>query len=152
MLIFVHAPLIMVVCERCFSSSHDHQSKKFLFVFRDFFYSWDYLSDWYILHLLFLSFDWLYLTCFPLSSGTLQVQLLGCVGLLEMVPGRNKGTAVTLPCYSPGDTRSFMRGSKGLYGRSGSVSGKTPSKIDELSCKWLSVSVSVCFQNVNWNK
>ncbi|XP_053711674.1 serine/threonine-protein kinase N1-like isoform X6 [Synchiropus splendidus] len=66
-------------------------------------------------------------------TGTLQVQLLGCVGLLEMVPGRNKGTAVMLPCYSPGDTKSFMRGSKGLYGRSGSVSGKTPSKIEELS-------------------
>ncbi|XP_010776649.1 serine/threonine-protein kinase N1 [Notothenia coriiceps] len=66
-------------------------------------------------------------------TGTLQVQLLGCVGLLEVVPGRNKGTAVMLPCYSPGDNRSFMRGSKGLYGRSGSVSGKTPSKTDELS-------------------
>uniref|UniRef100_A0A8C2ZTW7 protein kinase C n=1 Tax=Cyclopterus lumpus TaxID=8103 RepID=A0A8C2ZTW7_CYCLU len=66
-------------------------------------------------------------------TGTLQVQVLGCVGLLEVVPGRNKGTAVMLPCYSPGDTRSFMRGSKGLYGRSGSVSGKTPSKADELS-------------------
>uniref|UniRef100_A0A8C4IHR7 protein kinase C n=1 Tax=Dicentrarchus labrax TaxID=13489 RepID=A0A8C4IHR7_DICLA len=66
-------------------------------------------------------------------TGTLQVQLFGCVGLLEVVPGRNKGTAVMLPCYSPGDTRSFMRGSKGLYGRSGSVSGKTPSKTDELS-------------------
>uniref|UniRef100_A0A3B4ZNF1 protein kinase C n=1 Tax=Stegastes partitus TaxID=144197 RepID=A0A3B4ZNF1_9TELE len=66
-------------------------------------------------------------------TGTLQVQLLGCVGLLEAVPGRNKGTAVMLPCYSPGDTRSFMRGSKGLYGRSGSVSGKTPSKTEELS-------------------
>uniref|UniRef100_A0A3Q3EZQ2 protein kinase C n=1 Tax=Labrus bergylta TaxID=56723 RepID=A0A3Q3EZQ2_9LABR len=65
-------------------------------------------------------------------TGTLQVQLLGCVGLLEAVPGRNKGSAVMLPCYSPGDTRSFMRGSKGLYGRSGSVSGKTPSKTDEL--------------------
>uniref|UniRef100_A0A673CR62 protein kinase C n=1 Tax=Sphaeramia orbicularis TaxID=375764 RepID=A0A673CR62_9TELE len=66
-------------------------------------------------------------------TGTLQVQLLGCVGLLEVVPGRNRGIAVMLPCYSPGDTRSFMRGSKGLYGRSGSVSGKTPSKTDELS-------------------
>ncbi|XP_061883030.1 serine/threonine-protein kinase N1 isoform X3 [Entelurus aequoreus] len=66
-------------------------------------------------------------------TGTLQVQVLGCVGLLEVVPGRNKGTAVLLPCYSPGDTRSFMRGSKGLYSRSGSVSGKTPSKTEELS-------------------
>lgn len=81
------------------------------------------------------AFGWSYLTGFPLSAGTLQVQLLGCVGLLEVVPGRSKGTAVMLPCYSPGDTRSFMRGSKGLYGRSGSVSGKTPSKADELSCK-----------------
>uniref|UniRef100_A0A669ESJ3 protein kinase C n=1 Tax=Oreochromis niloticus TaxID=8128 RepID=A0A669ESJ3_ORENI len=50
-------------------------------------------------------------------TGTLQVQLLGCVGLLEVVPGRNKGTPLMLPSYSPGDTRSFMRGSKGLYGR-----------------------------------
>ncbi|XP_013860462.1 serine/threonine-protein kinase N1 [Austrofundulus limnaeus] len=66
-------------------------------------------------------------------TGTLQVQLLGCVGLLDVVPGRGKGTPVTLPCYSPGDTKSFMRGSKGLYGRSGSVSGKTPSKTEELS-------------------
>ncbi|KAM6972323.1 serine/threonine-protein kinase N1 isoform 2-T2 [Aplochiton taeniatus] len=66
-------------------------------------------------------------------TGTLQVQLLGCMGVLEVVPGRCKGTAVTLPCHSPGDSRSFMRGSKGLYGRSGSVSGKTPSKTDELS-------------------
>uniref|UniRef100_A0A3Q3KRG2 protein kinase C n=1 Tax=Monopterus albus TaxID=43700 RepID=A0A3Q3KRG2_MONAL len=66
-------------------------------------------------------------------TGTLQVQLLGCARLLELVPGRNKGAAIMLPCHSPGDTRSFMRGSKGLYGRSGSVSGKTPSKTDELS-------------------
>lgn len=75
-------------------------------------------------------------TCLHVSLGTLQVQLLGCVGLLEAVPGRSKGTTVMLPCYSPGDTRSFMRGSKGLYGRTGSVSGKTASKTDELSCKW----------------
>ena len=95
---------------------------------------------------MFVAFSWLYLTFLPLSSGTLQVQLLGCVGLLEVVPGRNKGTAVMLPCHSPGDTRSFMRGSKGLYGRSGSVSGKTPSKNDELSCKCVCVCVceSVC--------
>uniref|UniRef100_A0A3P9ICW3 protein kinase C n=1 Tax=Oryzias latipes TaxID=8090 RepID=A0A3P9ICW3_ORYLA len=66
-------------------------------------------------------------------TGTLQVQLLGCVGLLETVPGRSKGSAVSLPCYSPGDSRSFMRSSKGLYGRTGSVSGKTPNKSDELS-------------------
>ncbi|XP_045061187.1 serine/threonine-protein kinase N1-like isoform X2 [Coregonus clupeaformis] len=68
-------------------------------------------------------------------TGTLQVQLLGCVGLLEEVPGRRKGTAVMLPCYSPGEGRSFMnRSSKStLYGRSGSVSGKTPCKTDDLS-------------------
>uniref|UniRef100_A0A4W5RPJ6 protein kinase C n=1 Tax=Hucho hucho TaxID=62062 RepID=A0A4W5RPJ6_9TELE len=41
-------------------------------------------------------------------TGTLQVQLLGCVGVLEVVPGRSKGTAVMLPCYSPGEGRSFM--------------------------------------------
>uniref|UniRef100_A0A8C3G414 protein kinase C n=1 Tax=Cyclopterus lumpus TaxID=8103 RepID=A0A8C3G414_CYCLU len=80
-------------------------------------------------------------------TGTLQVQVLGCVGLLEVVPGRNKGTAVMLPCYSPGDTRSFMRGSKGLYGRSGSVSGKTPSKADELSCNQLVVSAVLKLDN-----
>ena len=83
--------------------------------------------------------SWLHLSSCSLSPGTLQVQLLGCVGLLEVVPGRNKGTAVMLPCHSPGDTRSFMRGSKGLYGRSGSVSGKTASKTDELSCKCISI-------------
>uniref|UniRef100_A0A8C5FGD7 protein kinase C n=1 Tax=Gadus morhua TaxID=8049 RepID=A0A8C5FGD7_GADMO len=66
-------------------------------------------------------------------TGTLQVQLLGCVGVLEVVPGRSKGTSAMLPCYSPGDSKSFMRGTKGLYGRSGSLSGKTPSKTDELS-------------------
>ncbi|XP_045061189.1 serine/threonine-protein kinase N1-like isoform X2 [Coregonus clupeaformis] len=67
-------------------------------------------------------------------TGTLQVQLLGCVGLLEEVPGRRKGTAVMLPCYSPGEGRSFMnRSSKSIYGRSGSVSGKTPCKTDDLS-------------------
>lgn len=57
------------------------------------------------------------------------------MGLLEVVPGRTRGTPVVLPCYSPGEGRSFMRGSKGLYGRSGSVSGKAPSKTDELSCE-----------------
>ncbi|XP_023647640.1 serine/threonine-protein kinase N1 isoform X1 [Paramormyrops kingsleyae] len=66
-------------------------------------------------------------------TGTLQVQLQGCVELLDVVPGRSRGTPVVLPCYSPGEGRSFMRGSKGLYGRSGSVSGKAPSKTDELS-------------------
>ena len=75
--------------------------------------------------------------CVRPSPGTLQVQLLGCVGVLEVVPGRSKGTSAMLPCYSPGDSKSFMRGTKGLYGRSGSLSGKTPSKTDELSCEWM---------------
>ncbi|KAJ8002019.1 hypothetical protein DPEC_G00175460 [Dallia pectoralis] len=68
-------------------------------------------------------------------TGTLQVQLLGCVGVLEVVPGRSRGTPVVLPCYSPGEGRSFMNrsGKSSLYGRSGSVSGKTPGKTDELS-------------------
>ena len=77
--------------------------------------------------------------CVCVCPGVLQVQLLGCVGVLETVPGRIKGTAAMLPCYSPGDTKSFMRGTKGLYGRSGSLSGKTPSKTDELSCEWMFV-------------
>ncbi|KAK7161399.1 hypothetical protein R3I94_004164 [Phoxinus phoxinus] len=66
-------------------------------------------------------------------TGSLQVTLLGCMGVLEVVPGRSRGSQVLLPCYSPGEGRSFMRSGKGLYGRSGSVSGKTPPKTDELS-------------------
>ncbi|XP_062398134.1 serine/threonine-protein kinase N1 isoform X1 [Sardina pilchardus] len=66
-------------------------------------------------------------------TGTLHVTLLGCVGVLEAVPGRCRGTSVVLPCYSPGEGRSFMRGGRSLYARSGSVSGKTPCKADELS-------------------
>ncbi|XP_056106439.1 serine/threonine-protein kinase N1 isoform X2 [Rhinichthys klamathensis goyatoka] len=66
-------------------------------------------------------------------TGTLQVTLLGCMGVLEVVPGRSRGSQVLLPCYSPGEGRSFMRSGKGLYGRSGSVSGKTTPKTDELS-------------------
>uniref|UniRef100_A0A8B9LWN1 protein kinase C n=1 Tax=Astyanax mexicanus TaxID=7994 RepID=A0A8B9LWN1_ASTMX len=49
-------------------------------------------------------------------TGTLQVTLLGCVGVLEVVPGRCRGSPVVLPCYSPGEGRSFMRSGKGLYG------------------------------------
>ena len=63
------------------------------------------------------------------------MQLLGCVGVLEVVPGRSRAQPVVLPCHSPGDSRSFMRSGKGLYGRSGSVSGKTPCKPDEHSSK-----------------
>ncbi|KAI4871983.1 hypothetical protein NFI96_034508, partial [Prochilodus magdalenae] len=66
-------------------------------------------------------------------TGTLQVTLLGCVGVMEVVPGRSRGSPVVLPCYSPGEGRSFMRSGKGLYSRSGSVSGKNTLKTDELS-------------------
>uniref|UniRef100_A0A672P9S5 protein kinase C n=1 Tax=Sinocyclocheilus grahami TaxID=75366 RepID=A0A672P9S5_SINGR len=72
-------------------------------------------------------------------TGTLQVILLGCLGVLEVVPGRSRGSQVVLPCYSPGEGRSFMRSGKGLYSRSGSVSGKTPIKADELSCECVAV-------------
>ncbi|XP_051560431.1 serine/threonine-protein kinase N1-like isoform X1 [Myxocyprinus asiaticus] len=66
-------------------------------------------------------------------TGTLQVTLLGCMGVLEVVPGRSRGSQVVLPCYSPGEGRFFMWSGKGLYSRSGSVSGKTPPKTDDLS-------------------
>ncbi|KAK3511134.1 hypothetical protein QTP70_032089, partial [Hemibagrus guttatus] len=66
-------------------------------------------------------------------TGMLQVKLLGCVELLELVPGRSRGSPVVLPCHSPGEARSFMRSGKGLYSRSGSVSGKSTLKTDELS-------------------
>uniref|UniRef100_A0A8C1UUS8 protein kinase C n=1 Tax=Cyprinus carpio TaxID=7962 RepID=A0A8C1UUS8_CYPCA len=66
-------------------------------------------------------------------TGTLQVTLLGCMGVLEVVPGRSRGSQVVLPCHSPGEGRSFMRSGKGLYSRSGSVSGKNSPKTDELS-------------------
>uniref|UniRef100_A0A8C7FAK5 protein kinase C n=1 Tax=Oncorhynchus kisutch TaxID=8019 RepID=A0A8C7FAK5_ONCKI len=65
-------------------------------------------------------------------TGTLQVHLLGCVGVLEVVPGRSRGTPVVLPCYSPGDGRSFKL--SGLYSRStSSMSLRIPGKTDELS-------------------
>uniref|UniRef100_A0A9J8B2R3 protein kinase C n=1 Tax=Cyprinus carpio carpio TaxID=630221 RepID=A0A9J8B2R3_CYPCA len=72
-------------------------------------------------------------------TGTLQVTLLGCMGVLEVVPGRSRGSQVVLPCHSPGEGRSFMRSGKGLYSRSGSVSGKNPPKTDELSCECMCV-------------
>ncbi|XP_061606249.1 serine/threonine-protein kinase N1-like isoform X2 [Phyllopteryx taeniolatus] len=66
-------------------------------------------------------------------TGTLQVHLLGCVGLAEVVPGRSRGTPVVLPAYSPGDGRSSFKLS-GLYSRStSSMSLKIPGKNDELS-------------------
>ncbi|XP_072420364.1 serine/threonine-protein kinase N2 [Chiloscyllium punctatum] len=59
-------------------------------------------------------------------TGTLEVRLVGCMGLLESVPGRSRGSGVPLPAYSPNESRtSFMsRTSRGLYGRSGSGSGR----------------------------
>ncbi|XP_029945405.1 serine/threonine-protein kinase N1-like isoform X2 [Salarias fasciatus] len=67
-------------------------------------------------------------------TGTLQVRLLGCVGLLEAVPGRSRATPVVLPSFSPGgDGRSSFKLS-GLYSRStSSMSLKIPSKTEELS-------------------
>ncbi|XP_070595694.1 serine/threonine-protein kinase N1 isoform X1 [Erythrolamprus reginae] len=68
-------------------------------------------------------------------TGTLEVQLLGCSGLLEVVPGRTRGSTVCLPCNSPGEARpSFMsRSGRGLYNRSGSVSGRTTIKSEDTS-------------------
>lgn len=70
-------------------------------------------------------------------AGTLQVRLLGCVGLLEVVPGRSKGSLVVLPSHSLGDGRPSFKLS-GLYSRStSSMSLKIPSKNEELSSKCL---------------
>ncbi|XP_048345755.1 serine/threonine-protein kinase N1 isoform X2 [Sphaerodactylus townsendi] len=68
-------------------------------------------------------------------TGTLEVQLLGCSGLLELVPGRSRGSTISLPCNSPGEARpSFMsRSGRGLYSRSGSVSGRTTIKTEDIS-------------------
>uniref|UniRef100_A0A671RJ82 Serine/threonine-protein kinase N2-like n=1 Tax=Sinocyclocheilus anshuiensis TaxID=1608454 RepID=A0A671RJ82_9TELE len=63
-------------------------------------------------------------------SGTLQVRLLGCVGLLEIVPGRSRTSPVVLPHFSPGDGRHFKLT---LSSRNSSFSLKTPSKSEELS-------------------
>ncbi|XP_033500931.2 serine/threonine-protein kinase N1b isoform X1 [Epinephelus lanceolatus] len=66
-------------------------------------------------------------------TGTLQVHLLGCVGLLEVVPGRSRGTPVVLPSYSQADGRSSFKLS-GLYSRStSSMSLKIPSKNEDPS-------------------
>uniref|UniRef100_A0A3Q4MKZ8 protein kinase C n=1 Tax=Neolamprologus brichardi TaxID=32507 RepID=A0A3Q4MKZ8_NEOBR len=62
-------------------------------------------------------------------TGSLQVRLLGCVGLLEVVPGRNRGTPVVLPSYSTPDGRSSFKLS-GLYSRStSSMSLKIPTEV-----------------------
>ncbi|KAK5607243.1 hypothetical protein CRENBAI_003432 [Crenichthys baileyi] len=66
-------------------------------------------------------------------TGTLQVHLHGCVGLLDVVPGRSRGTQVVLPSFSQTDGRSSFK-LIGLYSRStSSMSLKLPSKNDELS-------------------
>uniref|UniRef100_UPI00398F53D0 serine/threonine-protein kinase N2 n=1 Tax=Pristiophorus japonicus TaxID=55135 RepID=UPI00398F53D0 len=68
-------------------------------------------------------------------TGTLEVRVAGCTGLLESVPGRSRGSGISLPAYSPNESRtSFMsRTSRGLYGRSGSGSGRNFMKTEELS-------------------
>ncbi|MGH0179310.1 UNVERIFIED_CONTAM: hypothetical protein FKN15_001863 [Acipenser sinensis] len=70
-------------------------------------------------------------------TGTLEVRLMGCSGLLEVVPGRTRGSTVTLPCYTPAEGRpSFMgRSGKALYSRSGSLGSRSPLKAEELSSK-----------------
>ncbi|XP_059848059.1 serine/threonine-protein kinase N2 [Hypanus sabinus] len=68
-------------------------------------------------------------------TGTLEVRIVGCTGLLESVPGRSRGSGILLPAYSPSESRnSFMgRTSRGLYGRSGSGSGRYLIKTEDLS-------------------
>ncbi|KAI4798258.1 hypothetical protein KUCAC02_022183, partial [Chaenocephalus aceratus] len=66
-------------------------------------------------------------------TGTLQVHLLGCVGLWRGVPGRSRGSPLSLPSFTAGDGRSSFKLS-GLYSRSSSsLSMKIPGKNDELS-------------------
>ncbi|XP_015210724.1 serine/threonine-protein kinase N2 isoform X3 [Lepisosteus oculatus] len=63
-------------------------------------------------------------------TGTLDVRLMGCQDLLEVVPGRSKASSVPLPGWSPSENRSsFMsRGSKNKGG-----SSRNLSKTDDLS-------------------
>ncbi|XP_054606742.2 serine/threonine-protein kinase N1b isoform X2 [Nothobranchius furzeri] len=66
-------------------------------------------------------------------TGSLQVRVLGCAGLLEVVPGRSRGTPLVLPSFSSADGRPSFKLS-GLYSRStSSMSIKIPSKTDELA-------------------
>ncbi|XP_050961552.1 serine/threonine-protein kinase N2-like [Labeo rohita] len=62
-------------------------------------------------------------------TGTLQVRLLGCMGLLEVVPGRSRASPVALP-HGHGDGRPFKLT---LSSRNSSFSLKIPSKSEELS-------------------
>ncbi|KAM9004969.1 serine/threonine-protein kinase N2 isoform X1 [Sarcophilus harrisii] len=69
--------------------------------------------------------------CKPAAlTGTLEVRLMGCQDILENVPGRSKATSVTLPGWSPSETRSsFMsRTSKSKSG-----SSRNLLKTDDLS-------------------
>ncbi|XDV12211.1 hypothetical protein PO909_000925, partial [Leuciscus waleckii] len=63
-------------------------------------------------------------------TGTLQVRLLGCVGLLELVPGRSRSSPLVLPHFGPGDARPFKLT---LSSRTSSFSLKIPSKSEDLS-------------------
>ncbi|XP_065134476.1 serine/threonine-protein kinase N1b isoform X1 [Paramisgurnus dabryanus] len=63
-------------------------------------------------------------------TGTLQVRLLGCVGLLDIVPGRSRASPVVLPHFNPGDGRPFKLT---LSTRNSSFSLKLPSKTEDLS-------------------
>ncbi|XP_040918157.1 serine/threonine-protein kinase N1b isoform X2 [Toxotes jaculatrix] len=66
-------------------------------------------------------------------TGTLQVRLLGCVGLIEMIQGRNRTGPVVLPSHFLGDGRSSFKLS-GLYSRStSSMNLKVPGKIEDHS-------------------
>lgn len=76
----------------------------------------------------------------PSCTGTLQVRLLGCVGLLEVVPGRNRTSPVALPHFSTGDGRPFKLT---LSSRSTSFSLKSPSKCEDLSCEFILLMNSV---------
>uniref|UniRef100_A0A673Y8T6 protein kinase C n=1 Tax=Salmo trutta TaxID=8032 RepID=A0A673Y8T6_SALTR len=80
-------------------------------------------------------------------TGTLQVRLLGCVGVLEVVPGRSRGTPVVLPCYSPGDGRSFKL--SGLYSRStSSMSLRIPAEVSAVLKLENTVVGQTCWKTV----
>ncbi|KAL1022894.1 hypothetical protein UPYG_G00033850 [Umbra pygmaea] len=63
-------------------------------------------------------------------TGTLEVRLMGCQDLLEMVPGRCKAPLTSLPGWSPSEQRSsFMSRSSKIKG----ASLRNISKTDDLS-------------------
>lgn len=83
------------------------------------------------LYLLKLVFYQLYeLRQSDLILGTLEVRLMGCQDILEIVPGRSKATSFTLPGWSPSEARSsFM--SRTSKSKSGSC--RNLLKTDDLS-------------------